>query len=165
MLGYQVSFSGDDSLRQEVRESASTVVEPKHGTAPVLGISKFPAYPPYWDFPAHLVLVRFSFHLGCLLLLGWGLENAGCRSLSSFEWKVIKHLVIPPALASLTSSPFFSTFQSSLIVPCVISRVNSYTPQGGASKSWHITVSSFDISNIKWKAIVLHCRDVIMYFQ
>lgn len=113
--------------------------------------------------------------VGEVLLLSLGLPSTAglgagkCRVQVTFEWKVIKHLVILPALASLTSSPFFSTFQSSLFVPCVISRVNSYTLQGGARKSWHITVSSFDISNIKWKAIVLHyiyyCRDVIMYFQ
>lgn len=86
---------------------------------------------------AHLALVELLFHYRCLLLLGWGLENAGCRLLSLAElgkgYKMSSFCVASPVLVSLPIQLSFSTLQSSLVVSCIVSRVKELYFAG---RSW-----------------------------
>lgn len=89
--------------------------------------------------------------------------------------------VVPPALASQAIYFSLYTLQSSLVVSCTVSRVNSCTLQGGAGRckptlsypdqrSWSTTVPILVFSRCtaakgKFFFDIYYWRDVIKYYQ
>lgn len=136
-----------ESLTSEVRQSASPAVEPKQGLPSSAGTGRAllpPGLPSTAGSGAVRCWVQVTFF--------FGVEGYKTASLCH---------------CSSAGVPSQFTVQSALVVSRVISRISSQTLPRGAGKSWHTAISSFGISNTKWKVVLLHYirRNVITYFH